>query len=113
MRGWRLCLVCFAAVVIATAPHASARTSHVTGLYRVLHLPRVEPGAACPISRPDPAVGFARFGIAPGIGQGPAYPIGMPRGVLSLAPATGADADSQWAARRCCGSYIRALPARC
>ena len=56
-------------------------------------------GAACPVSHPDCAVDFARFGVARGIGAGPAYPI-LPRAVLPLVPARGADAGSRWAGQK-------------
>jgi hypothetical protein len=47
-----------------------------TPLRRPLHLPALEAGAACPVSRPDPRVDWQRtrmFG-GPGIGRGPVYP---------------------------------------
>lgn len=57
-------------------------------LRRPLHVPAVASDERCPVSRPDRSVAFvARFGIQPGLGRGPAYPIGMRTGVLSLAPA--------------------------
>ena len=95
MRWW-IWLWCVVAVV-ATAPTASA---HDAELRRPLHLPHVKPGAACPVSHPDSSVDFAGFGIARGIGRGPAYPIGISRGVLFLAPAAGADAGSPWAGQK-------------
>ena len=68
-----------------------------TDLRRPLRIPHLAAGAACPISHVDTRVDFARFGIARGIGRGPAYPIGITRGVLYLAQATGSDAGSPWA----------------
>ena len=56
-------------------------------LYRPLRMPRLAAGSRCPVSRVDLSVPFGHFGVAPGIGPGPAYPVGMPRGVLPLAPA--------------------------
>jgi hypothetical protein len=45
-------------------------------LYRPLHLPRIAPGAACPVSRVDPRVDWASIRIfgGSGIGRGPVYP---------------------------------------
>jgi hypothetical protein len=65
---------------------ASGRDSSGSGLERPLHLPVLKPGAACPVSHADRSVDFASFGIAAGIGLGPAYPI-MPRAVLFIQPA--------------------------
>jgi hypothetical protein len=58
-----------------------------TALKRPLHLPALAPGAACPVSQVDPNVDFSSFGIAAGIGNGPAYPVGLASGTLTLAPA--------------------------
>jgi hypothetical protein len=52
-----------------------------------LHLPKLAPGAACPVSQPSADVDFHAYGIAPGLGNGPAYPVGMASGTLELAPA--------------------------
>jgi hypothetical protein len=52
-----------------------------------LHLPKLAPGAACPVSQPDPDVDFHAYGIGPGLGDGPAYPVGMASGTFTLAPA--------------------------
>jgi hypothetical protein len=70
-----------------TAPISAGRCASRTSLR----------DAACPISHVDARVDVARFGIARGIGRGPAYPIGITRGVLYLAQATGRDAGSPWA----------------
>ncbi len=45
-------------------------------LHRSLHLPRVAPGAACPVSRVDQRVDSKRINIfgGSGIGRGPVYP---------------------------------------
>jgi hypothetical protein len=45
-------------------------------LHRPLHLPAVAPGAPCPVSG-TARFDFAKFGLAKGIGPGPAYPIGF------------------------------------
>jgi hypothetical protein len=44
---------------------------------------------ALPVSSVDPAVDFMAFGVGPGVGDGPAYPIGLDvtDSTLSLAPA--------------------------
>lgn len=54
---------------------------------RPLQLPKLAPGAPCPVSQPDPDVDFSAYGIAPGLGDGPAYPVGFASGTLRLAPA--------------------------
>jgi hypothetical protein len=87
------------AVVLLAAP-ATTGAIGAAALRRPWHLPHLAPGAACPVSRVDPSVEFGRFGIARGIGPGPAYPIGMSHGVLALAPAGGADTGSAWATQK-------------
>jgi hypothetical protein len=54
---------------------------------RPLRLPKLARGAACPVSTPDPTVDFSAYGVAAGLGKGPAYPVGMASGTLQLAPA--------------------------
>ncbi len=59
------------------------------GLRRPLHLPRLEPGAACPVSRADARVAWTRVNIfgGPGIGRGPVYPgLGSTYGLLHAGP---------------------------
>jgi hypothetical protein len=46
-------------------------------LRRPLSLPSVAPGAACPVSPIDESFDFGRYGVARGIGPGPAWPIGL------------------------------------
>jgi len=58
-----------------------------TTLRRPLHLPALAPGAGCPVSQVDANVDFNSFGVAAGIGNGPAYPVGLASGTLTLAPA--------------------------
>jgi hypothetical protein len=78
---------CLAAVVACSAATgASAGADPWRALHRPLDVPRLAPGAACPVSRVDRSVDFAGFGIAPGLGRGPAYPVGLGRGTLELAP---------------------------
>ncbi|HXG75200.1 MAG TPA: hypothetical protein VNJ53_01385 [Gaiellaceae bacterium] len=76
------------AVVAAGATAAAAAPgSHWTTLRRPLEVPRLAPGAPCPASGIDASVDFARFGVGPGLGPGPVYPVGLADGTLELAPA--------------------------
>ena len=88
MRRLALCVVGVAVVIGAFVPLAAARGDGWSALQRPLHLPHLAPGAACPVSHTDRSVYFDRFGIARGIGPGPAYPIGLAHGVLVLVPAS-------------------------
>jgi hypothetical protein len=88
MRRLALCLVGVAAVATALVPPAAARGDGWSTLQRPLHLPHITPGAACPVSHADRSVHFDRFGIARGIGPGPAYPIGLAHGVLVVVPSS-------------------------
>ena len=54
-------------------------------LYRPLHLPSVAPGAPCPVAKPAGG-SFARYGVARGLGPGPAYPVGFAPGALLKFP---------------------------
>jgi hypothetical protein len=54
---------------------------------RPLHLPKLARGAACPVSTPDAGVDFSAYGVARGLGTGPAYPVGMASGTLNVGPA--------------------------
>jgi hypothetical protein len=58
-----------------------------TKLHRPLHVPSVPPGAPCPVSAPDTQFDFGKYGVANGIGRGPAYPIGFaqPGSILAFA----------------------------
>jgi len=54
-------------------------------LHRPLHLPRVAPGTACPVSKVDTRVEWSRINIfgGTGIGRGPVYPgLGGSSGLL-------------------------------
>jgi hypothetical protein len=58
-------------------------------LHRPLHLPRLAPGAACPVSRVDQRVDWKRINIfgESGIGRGPVYPgLGGSGGHLNATP---------------------------
>jgi hypothetical protein len=48
-------------------------------LRRTLHLPKLAAGSACPVSQ--------AHGVGPGLGAGPAFPVGMASGTLTIAPA--------------------------
>lgn len=88
MRGfWPLIGLISASLFV---PVAGARYWGGGDLARPLHLPLVKPGAACPVSHADRSVDFASYGVAAGIGVGPAYPI-MRRGVLLIQPAASFD----------------------
>lgn len=84
----------------ALAATASPAGSGKTPLRRPLHLPHIAAGATCPVSGVDHRIPFVRrFGVGPGIGRGPAYPIGLPEGVLQLAPASNFD-STEWAGQK-------------
>jgi hypothetical protein len=61
-------LASLAAIQTGGAPGTWAK------LHRPLHLPKVAPGARCPVSRVS-RFDFARYGVPEAIGPGPAYPI--------------------------------------
>jgi hypothetical protein len=83
----KLVLVLALAVVWLAVP-AAARSDEVrwSALRRPLHLPVVDPGAPCPVSKVDRRVPWPRiriFGSA-GIGPGPVYPgLGATSGLLN------------------------------
>lgn len=66
-----------AAVAVAGAAGSRAATDPWKALYRPLQVPTLTPGAECPASPVDASVDFASFGIGPGLGPGPAYPVGL------------------------------------
>jgi hypothetical protein len=55
-----------------------------TPLRRRLRVPTLGPDRSCPVSHPARNVDFARYGVAHGIGPGPAYPIGWPSGTIAI-----------------------------
>lgn len=77
-------LAAIGAAVLLAAP-ASAGGGWAA-LRRALHLPRVTPGAACPVSRVDPRVPWRRINAfgGTGVGPGPAYPVIGPSGRIDL-----------------------------
>lgn len=71
------------------APPAKTSPDAWTRLRRPLHLPRLRPGAHCPVSSVDRRVDWDRTNIfgGSGIGPGPVYPgLGYSRGVLRATP---------------------------
>jgi len=79
MRKRRRRIVCTVVSVAAATLAAAAATAGDGGwaaLQRPLHLPRLKPGGACPVSRVDRRVHWARINIfgGSGIGPGPVYP---------------------------------------
>jgi hypothetical protein len=71
-RGFALAAV----GLVLGATGASASSSDIwKQLRRPLHLPKVAPGAECPVSKVDRRFDFAKYGVAEGVGAGPAYPI--------------------------------------
>src|SRR5918911_5416164 len=100
-------LLALALVGAGTAALAATAASGGSGssLRRPLHLPRIAAGATCPVSRVDGRVPFVRrYGVGPGIGRGPAYPIigrvaAMSIGVVGLAPPSNFDSQT-WAGQK-------------
>lgn len=68
-------LVLGASVLVLAAGQSSAAGDDWAALYRPLQLPRLAPGAPCPVSRVDPSVDWSRTGVGGGIGRGPVYAI--------------------------------------
>jgi hypothetical protein len=95
-----LALALVGAGAAALAATASSAGRDTPSLQRPLHLPHVAPGGTCPVSGVDHRIPFVRrFGVGPGIGRGPAYPIGLAAGVLQLSPATNFDSTA-WAGQK-------------
>jgi len=85
---------------VALAATASSGRLSGSTLARPLHLPHLAVGARCPVSHIDHRIAFVtRYGVGPGIGRGPAYPIGLPDGVLHLAPAANFN-SANWAGQK-------------
>src|SRR5215210_5769655 len=61
-------------------------------LHRPLHIPTLASGAPCPASHAS-SFNFKRYGVATGIGPGPAYPIGFaqPNSRLTLKEIQGSE----------------------
>ena len=98
-RGAAAALAVVGVAGLMTAMIASPASRPPDPLNRPLHLPRLAPGAPCPVSHVDSRVQFvSRFGTGAGLGAGPAYPI-LPTGVLQLAPAANFSSQS-WAGQK-------------
>jgi hypothetical protein len=91
-RGLVLGLV----VLVFGAAGAAASSGDVRKkLHRPLHMPKVAPGAECPVSKVDRRFDFAKYGVGEGTGTGPAYPIRTD--VLIFDPNTSGEfAGSKW-----------------
>jgi hypothetical protein len=79
---------CLAAALTLIEPLGASETPWAK-LHRPLHLPRLAPGAACPVSRIDPRIDWERSKIfgGSGIGRGPVYPgLGSSGGRLTVTP---------------------------
>jgi hypothetical protein len=89
-------------VALASASVAGTASGDIwKKLHRPLHVPVLAAGEPCPVSAVDTHFDFAKYGIARGIGPGPAYPIGFsqPGSVLQFvdpAPANSEFAGSEW-----------------
>lgn len=62
---------------MSTSAATQAATDPWKPLYRPVKVPDLAPGAPCPLSTVDSSVDFASLGIAPGVGRGAAYPVGL------------------------------------
>jgi hypothetical protein len=79
------------AAVIATTwagGVSHAATDPWDTLRRPLAIPNLPAGSACPVSTIHQAIDFRSIGLAPGLGPGPVYPIGLRNGTLSIGPPT-------------------------
>jgi hypothetical protein len=71
----RIAAVVTLVVGLAAAGAPSAATDPWRALYRPLEIPRLAQGSTCPVSAVASSVPWERFGIASGLGRGPAYPV--------------------------------------
>jgi hypothetical protein len=80
-----LCLAATSAALVLAGSPVAAPPSHWTwrSLHRPLHIPRIEPGAACPLSAPT-SVDLGQEGTRLLRGRGPAYPTLKPDGTLDF-----------------------------
>lgn len=68
-------VLALAAALLVIAVPGNAGGDEWSALYRPLQLPRLAPGAACPVSGVDNSVDWSRTGVGGGIGRGPVYAI--------------------------------------
>jgi hypothetical protein len=67
----------FSRVIIFEARAIAPPSDEWTKLRRPMNLPSVAPGAACPVSGLDETFDFGKYGVAKGVGPGPAWPVGL------------------------------------
>lgn len=88
------------AALAMIAPCFGAAETSWRKLHRPLHLPRVAPGAPCPVSAIDPRIDWTSthiFGRS-GIGRGPVYPgLGSSAGRLTATPDVQSGRAAGWA----------------
>jgi hypothetical protein len=93
-----------AALALGVSGAAASPADVWTKLRRPLRVPRLAPGARCPVSALEAGFNFRKYGVAPGIGRGPAYPIfGLPDSVLQFVyppPANSEFAGSTWSGNK-------------
>ena len=82
----RLGIAVLLLATLSLAPAAGGRAhDQWTALRRPFHLPKLAPGASCPVSRVDPRIEWKGINIfgGSGIGRGPVYPgLGAHSGLL-------------------------------
>ena len=98
MRRGILAVAAAVTTVMATGG-SSAAIDPWRELYRPIRVPSIESGTGCPVSPVDDSVDFQSFGIGPGIGRGPVYPL-LGDGTLLLSPA------SRFGSRRWLGQKV-------
>jgi hypothetical protein len=76
MRRTASVMAALAVAALALIEPLGASPTPWAKLHRPLHLPRLAPGAACPVSRVDGRIAWKRVNIfgGSGIGRGPVYP---------------------------------------
>src|SRR5213082_2090576 len=89
MRRTGLVQVVLLLTTLTFVPPLGASQTPWQKLHRPLHLPRLAPGAACPVSQVDRRIDWERVRIfgGSGIGRGPVYPgLGGSGGHLDATP---------------------------
>jgi len=70
-------------------------------LHRPLHIGKLPPSARCPVSAVSRRLDFSRYGVHPGLGRGPVYPISSSTlGVEFPPPATTEFVTGGWGGQR-------------